>query len=78
LFFTFDATGLTAKPMKGTARRGATAAEDDALAAHLAADIKQRAENLMIVDLMRNDLARIARPGTVRVPALFAVERYPT
>ncbi|WP_171524857.1 chorismate-binding protein, partial [Acinetobacter nosocomialis] len=40
LFFTFDATGLTAKPMKGTARRGATAAEDDALAAHLAADIK--------------------------------------
>ena len=78
LFFTFDAAGLAAKPMKGTARRGATPAEDDALAAQLAADPKQRAENLMIVDLMRNDLARIARAGTVRVPALFAVERYPT
>lgn len=78
LFFTFDRTGLAVKPMKGTARRGATPAEDDALAAHLAADPKQRAENLMIVDLMRNDLARIARPGTVRVPALFAIERYPT
>ncbi|MEP9358970.1 aminodeoxychorismate synthase component I [Sphingomonas sp. KR3-1] len=78
LFFTLDETGFTVKPMKGTARRGATPAEDDALAAHLAADPKQRAENLMIVDLMRNDLTRVARPGTVRVPSLFEVERYPT
>lgn len=78
LFFTLDDSGFAVKPMKGTARRGATTAEDDALAAQLAADPKQRAENLMIVDLMRNDLTRIARPGTVRVPSLFEVERYPT
>jgi para-aminobenzoate synthetase/4-amino-4-deoxychorismate lyase len=64
--------------MKGTSRRGADPVEDDALAAALAADPKQRAENLMIVDLMRNDLARVAAPGSVRVPELFAVERYPT
>ena len=78
LFFTFDEDGMTVRPMKGTALRGATPAEDDALAARLAADPKQRAENLMIVDLMRNDLTRIAWPGTVKVPALFEVERYPT
>ncbi|NYT41677.1 aminodeoxychorismate synthase component I [Sphingomonas sp. R-74633] len=78
LFFTLGDIGFTVKPMKGTARRGATPAEDDALAAQLAADPKQRAENLMIVDLMRNDLTRVARPGTVRVPSLFEVERYPT
>jgi para-aminobenzoate synthetase/4-amino-4-deoxychorismate lyase len=78
LFFTLDDGGFTVKPMKGTARRGATSAEDAALAAQLAADPKQRAENLMIVDLMRNDLTRVARPGTVRVPSLFEVERYPT
>jgi para-aminobenzoate synthetase/4-amino-4-deoxychorismate lyase len=64
--------------MKGTAVRGTTPAQDDALAAQLAADPKQRAENLMIVDLMRNDLTRVARPGSVRVPSLFEVERYPT
>lgn len=78
LFFSFGAKGMAARPMKGTALRGATPAEDDALAAALAADPKQRAENLMIVDLMRNDLTRVARPGTVRVPVLFEVERYPT
>jgi para-aminobenzoate synthetase/4-amino-4-deoxychorismate lyase len=78
LFFALDDRRLTCRPMKGTVRRGATPAEDRALAASLSADPKQRAENLMIVDLMRNDLSRIARPGSVAVPALFTVETYPT
>ncbi len=78
LFFSLDAGRLTARPMKGTAARGGTRAADDAAAAALAADPKNRAENLMIVDLLRNDLARVAEPGSVAVPALFAVERYPT
>ena len=78
MFFTLDAGRLTARPMKGTAPRGATAADDDAAATALAADSKNRAENLMIVDLLRNDLSRVAVPGSVAVPSLFAVERYPT
>ena len=78
LFFTLGGGVVTTRPMKGTAARGDTAAADDARAAALAADPKNRAENLMIVDLLRNDLARIAAPGSVAVPALFAVERYPT
>jgi para-aminobenzoate synthetase/4-amino-4-deoxychorismate lyase len=78
LFFALDDRRLTCRPMKGTVRRGVTPAEDRALAASLSADPKQRAENLMIVDLMRNDLSRIARPGSVAVPALFTVETYPT
>ena len=78
LFFTLRGGVVTTRPMKGTAARGDTAAADDARAAALAADPKNRAENLMIVDLLRNDLARIAAPGSVAVPALFAVERYPT
>lgn len=65
-----------ARPIKGTAPRGATPAEDERLVAELAASEKDRAENLMIVDLMRNDLARTAVPGTVRAPELFAVERF--
>ncbi|HZZ89793.1 MAG TPA: anthranilate synthase component I family protein [Caulobacteraceae bacterium] len=64
------------RPIKGTVPRGRTSEEDDRLAAQLAASEKDRAENLMIVDLMRNDLARVSIPGTVRVPALFAVERF--
>ena len=56
--------------MKGTARRHADPADDAAAAAALAADAKQRAENLMIVDLLRNDLSRVAVPGSVAVPAL--------
>jgi para-aminobenzoate synthetase component I len=64
------------RPIKGTVPRGATPAEDERLAVALAASAKDRAENLMIVDLMRNDLARVATPGTVRVPALFTVERF--
>jgi para-aminobenzoate synthetase/4-amino-4-deoxychorismate lyase len=78
LFFRLDGTRITARPMKGTAPRGLTPAEDDAYAARLAADPKERAENLMIVDLLRNDISRVARAGSVVVPELFAVERYPT
>jgi len=69
---------LEARPMKGTARRGVDAGEDAALAQGLQADAKTRAENLMIVDLLRNDFARIAAPGSVGVDRLFAVETYKT
>ncbi len=67
-----------AKPMKGTRPRSADPGEDAALAEELATSVKDKAENLMIVDLMRNDLSRVAEPGTVRVDAPFAVESYPT
>lgn len=66
------------RPMKGTARRSPDPAEDVRLAAALRADPKERAENTMIVDLMRNDVGRIARTGSVRVPTLLRVEGYPT
>ena len=69
---------LQARPMKGTAARSGDDAADALAARRLAADAKNRAENLMIVDLLRNDLGRVARTGSVRVPALFEVERYPT
>ena len=78
LFVSIDGDQLLCRPMKGTAPRGATADEDRALAADLADDAKQRAENLMIVDLMRNDLSQVAIPGSVAVPDLFTVETYPT
>ncbi|WP_404711023.1 aminodeoxychorismate synthase component I [Sphingomonas sp. MMS24-J13] len=78
LFFRIEGSRIAARPMKGTAPRGRTPAEDDAYAARLAADPKERAENLMIVDLLRNDISRVARAGSVVVPELFAVERYPT
>ena len=78
LFFALDGDRLTCRPMKGTAMRGETVAEDAARIAALHGDAKQRAENLMIVDLMRNDMARVAVPGSVAVPALFTVESYPT
>ena len=76
LFFSLDGDTLTCRPMKGTAPRGETPDADRALAETLAADLKQRAENLMIVDLMRNDLSRVATE--VAVPDLFTVETYPT
>ncbi|QQR36555.1 aminodeoxychorismate synthase component I [Devosia oryziradicis] len=69
---------LTARPMKGTLKRGRTQTEDDAGRAALAADEKNRAENLMIVDLLRNDLGRIAEIGSVKVTDLFTVETYST
>ncbi|MET3724984.1 aminodeoxychorismate synthase component I [Sphingomonas trueperi] len=78
LFFTLEDGTLTARPMKGTAPRDVDPAIDAALAQELATDPKQRAENLMIVDLMRNDLGRVAQPGSVTVPQLFHVETYPT
>jgi para-aminobenzoate synthetase / 4-amino-4-deoxychorismate lyase len=78
LFFAVRGRTITTRPMKGTARRGRWPTEDDAAAARLAASEKERAENLMIVDLMRNDLGRVARFGSVRVPRLFEIERYPT
>ena len=78
LFFEWRGDRVTVRPMKGTAPRGATAQEDEALKQALAANPKDRAENLMIVDLMRNDLSRVAVPGTVKVRDAFAVETYPT
>lgn len=78
LFFSLMGGRLTARPMKGTAPRDPDPAADRAAAEALATDPKQRAENLMIVDLMRNDLSRVAVAGSVKVPRLFEVERYPT
>lgn len=73
-----DKHQIKTRPMKGTARRGRTTAEDREIAIALAADTKCRAENVMIVDLIRNDLGRICEFGSVRVEKLFDVERYPT
>jgi para-aminobenzoate synthetase/4-amino-4-deoxychorismate lyase len=78
LFFALEDGQLTARPMKGTAARTGDAARDAAAALALATDAKQQAENLMIVDLMRNDLSTVATPGSVAVPELFHIERYPT
>jgi para-aminobenzoate synthetase/4-amino-4-deoxychorismate lyase len=78
LFFRWSGDRLEMRPMKGTRRRGRWAEEDEARAAELIASPKERAENLMIVDLLRNDAGRVARFGSVQVPRLFEVERYPT
>ena len=79
LFFRTDRTGgIVTRPMKGTAPRGPDPASDRKAALELAVDEKQRAENLMIVDLLRNDLSRISQIGSVHVPRLFQVETYPT
>ncbi|HWJ24888.1 MAG TPA: aminodeoxychorismate synthase component I, partial [Gemmatimonadaceae bacterium] len=78
LFFRREGGRIETRPMKGTARRGRFPAEDDARRAALLASPKERAENVMIVDLLRNDLGRVAEVGSVRVPRLFDAERYPT
>jgi para-aminobenzoate synthetase/4-amino-4-deoxychorismate lyase len=82
LFFCMEGQGanrrITTRPMKGTAPRGRTTAEDQKQSEWLATDAKNRSENLMIVDLLRNDLGRLCSFGSVRVQELFAVERYPT
>jgi para-aminobenzoate synthetase/4-amino-4-deoxychorismate lyase len=82
LFFYLEDDGSTrrirTRPMKGTAPRGRTTSEDRAQAEWLRNDAKNRAENVMIVDLLRNDLGRLCTPGSVRVEKLFATERYPT
>jgi para-aminobenzoate synthetase/4-amino-4-deoxychorismate lyase len=82
LFFRIDNNAktrrITTKPMKGTAPRGRTTGEDAARAKWLRNDSKNRSENVMIVDLLRNDLGRICTFGSVRADSLFAVERYPT
>ena len=78
LFFALQGDRAMVKPMKGTRPRHPDPATDAAAAAALAASVKDRAENLMIVDLMRNDVSRVAQPGSVRVEAPFAIESYPT
>ncbi len=78
LFFTLNGDTLTSKPMKGTAVRGLTYEEDQAKIEWLAQSEKNRAENVMIVDMIRNDMGQIAETGSVQVPQLFDIERYPT
>jgi para-aminobenzoate synthetase component I len=79
LFFATDAAGrIETRPMKGTAPRDPDPARDAALRAALGASGKDRAENLMIVDLLRNDISRVCRTGSVRVPDLYQVETYAT
>jgi para-aminobenzoate synthetase component 1 len=72
----FDGTTIEARPIKGTRRRDPDPAKDAALIAELASSRKDRAENVMIVDLLRNDLSRVSKPGTVRVPVLCGLESY--
>ncbi|HUS93770.1 MAG TPA: aminodeoxychorismate synthase component I [Patescibacteria group bacterium] len=78
LFFELEGTRLTARPMKGTAPRGRTLIEDNQLADWLYHSEKNRAENVMIVDMIRNDIGRVSDIGSVSVPRLFDIERYPT
>ncbi len=78
LFFKLNGDKIFSHPMKGTAKRGRTTSEDLTQAEWLHSSVKNRAENVMIVDMIRNDLGRIARVGSVQVPELFKIEKYPT
>lgn len=78
LFLRLEKDMITTKPMKGTARRGKTFDEDEVSKEALRGDEKNRAENLMIVDLLRNDVGRISKFGSVHVSELFSVEKYRT
>ncbi|ASN06860.1 aminodeoxychorismate synthase component I [Virgibacillus necropolis] len=78
LFFQKCKEKITTRPMKGTVKRGKTYEEDYEKATWLVQSEKDQAENVMIVDLLRNDLGSIARPGSVQVPELFSIEKYPT
>lgn len=78
LFFQKTDGKITTRPMKGTVKRGTTYEEDCKNATWLAQSEKNRAENVMIVDLLRNDLGSLAKPGSVQVPELFSIEKYPT
>ncbi len=77
-FITLEQGKISTRPMKGTMKRGQTRAEDQNLCKTLFEDDKNRAENLMIVDLMRNDLAKIAQQGSVKVEELYKIEAYKT
>lgn len=78
LFVHVDHRRVTLKPMKGTTRRGRWTGEDRELVERLMASEKDRAENRMIVDLLRNDIGRLAKPGSVKVPEFFSIEQHPT
>ncbi|MFQ6006409.1 MAG: chorismate-binding protein, partial [Woeseia sp.] len=78
LFFRLNGEHLISKPMKGTARRGLASADDLEARRRLYESQKNRAENVMITDMVRNDMGRIAAPGSVQVPRLFETEKYPT
>jgi para-aminobenzoate synthetase / 4-amino-4-deoxychorismate lyase len=78
LFFQLEGDTITCHPMKGTVRRGRTTIEDQEQSEWLKNSVKNRAENVMIVDMVRNDLGRVAETGSVCVPELFTIERYPT
>lgn len=78
VFFEAQGRAIRARPMKGTAQRGVLPTEDMARAQYLVEDEKSRAENLMIVDLLRNDLSRLSEVGSVKVTDLFTIQTYPT
>ena len=78
LFFRKEGRDMSMRPMKGTRPRSANSQIDEELRLNMRNDVKSQAENLMIVDLLRNDLSRISEPGSVKVPELFALETYQT